>query len=129
MLSAFANFRFLKANSAFGLISMVCSILVVCLALAVIGLSTWKTRLIATLKQEMYGLEKKPSDLEKPTKNLHKSFQRSIRHRPELANWEFLGENMSPNLMGFWMYFFVFLMLKEMLTIFFIITFIGTPTL
>jgi len=39
LMSAFANFRFLKANSTFGLISLVCSILVVGMTLFIIGIS------------------------------------------------------------------------------------------
>lgn len=57
LLSAFTNFRFLKANSTFGLISMVCSILVVALALFVIGISAWKMHLIKTVKQECYQIK------------------------------------------------------------------------
>lgn len=51
-----------------------------------------------------------------------------IRKLPWLTNWEFLIQDMRPKLMGFWMFFFVYSALKEFFTIFFIITFIGNPT-
>jgi len=57
LLSAFANFRFLKANSTFGVVSMACSILVLALALFVIGISAWKMNLIRVVKQESYELK------------------------------------------------------------------------
>lgn len=39
LMSAFVNFRFLKTNSTFGLISLVCSILSVGMTLFIIGIS------------------------------------------------------------------------------------------
>lgn len=39
LMSAFANFRFLKANSAFGILSLACSIIAVGMTLFIIGIS------------------------------------------------------------------------------------------
>lgn len=50
-----------------------------------------------------------------------------IAEKPELKNWGFLIEDMNPELSGVWMLYFVFTELKEFLTIFAIIIFIGTP--
>ena len=44
LMSAFANFRFLKTNSTFGLVSLGCSITAVGMTLFIIGISAWKMR-------------------------------------------------------------------------------------
>jgi len=129
LLSAFANFRFLKANSAFGFISLVCSIVVVCMTLFTIGISAWKMRQIKILKDESYNLKLKIYETKKETISVRKDLLEMIRKLPWLRNWEFLIEDMHPKLMGISMYFFVYTALKEFITIFCIMTFIGTPTM
>jgi hypothetical protein len=129
LLSAFANFRFLKANSTFGFISLVCSIVVVGMTLFIIGISAWKMRQIKTLKDESYNLKLKIYETKKETISVRKDLLEMIRKLPWLRNWEFLIEDMHPKLMGIGMYFFVYTALKEFITIFCIMTFIGTPTM
>lgn len=42
LLSLFSNLRFVKANSIFGLLSLVISVLTIVLVLFTIGISAWK---------------------------------------------------------------------------------------
>ena len=82
LLSAFANFRFLKANSTFGVISLALSVLIIALILFVIGISAWKMHLIKTVKQESYELKLKTYDKTKETISVRKDLQQTMRKLP-----------------------------------------------
>jgi len=132
LMSAFANFRFLKANSTFGLISLVCSILVVGMTLFIIGISAWKMRQIKALKHEIFNTEQKTQTHDIRGKIfsigvIGVELEQKIKNIPQLTNWKFLIEDMHPELMGIWMYFFTYTAVKELITVFCVMTFIGSP--
>lgn len=57
------------------------------------------------------------------------SFEDEVKKHPELSSWAFLVEDMRSELRGVWMFFFVYQTIREVVTIFFIIYFIGQPLL
>ena len=91
LMSAFANFRFLKANSTFGVISLVCSILFVGMTLFIIVISAWKMSQIKTIKQESVNIKLKKLRCNKDKDfSVQKDMEMMIRKLPWLTNWEFL---------------------------------------
>lgn len=86
LMSAFANFRFIKANSIFGITSLVCSILIVGLALFVIGISGWKLSFIKAIKEEHHKSKSKTSSSTDGAIYCSKELKTSIKKIPWLKN-------------------------------------------
>lgn len=105
---------------------MACSIFVVLLTLLAIGISARKIHLMRVLKDEIF-THNECNKSDKSPKNKIKLFMKTIKNTPNLANWVFLLEDMNPELLGFWMHFFLCSAVKDLLVVFFVITLIGNP--
>jgi len=81
------------------------------------------------LKREIYELNSRTIDDTKVLSSTSRDLQTRIRKLPELSGWGFVVEDFRPEIMGISLLFFVYSSIKEFLTIFFILTFIGFPLL
>lgn len=133
LISGFANFRFLKTNSFFGIISFVTAELVIVGMLIVLAVCANKIRLMKKLQKELRELIPGTKNVsagskegkEEAAKLLQKALKNRVEQSRSLRNWYFLIEDLNPELQGFWIYFPIFNMAKEILVVLFVILFIG----
>ena len=141
LMSGFANLRFLKTNSWFGIISVSLSLISIGLIIALVVLSWLKVRLVIQLRKEIEVARSQDGSVQgndneeildkkaEPAKKFKKELKSRIEASPSLKNWLFLIEDYSYNLAGYWMYIIVFFQTKEILVVLFVMIFIGYPYL
>ena len=113
LLAAFANLRFIKTESVFGMVNFALSVICVSVYLGLILLTISKSRRIDALNE--YGFE-----------NLNKI---ELAELEDLTNWKFTKTEINPHLRNGWRLFNELLMLKEMAISFFIVMFIENALL
>lgn len=114
----FANFRFLKLNSSFGILSFVLCILIIGAYIFVITLQTIKLRQIYRLKDKH--ASDKVEELQ-PAKEANperaNSYKGYLEKHPELESWAFLVEDYDVSLKAPWFYFPTLISIKELVTV------------
>lgn len=103
------------------------SILAVACVVVLVGMVLRKLYLISRIKNAIFLNEPELFSKEAPEANISNKMKELVQMEERLRGWEFLVDDMQPKLIGLGVYYPGFLLLKEFLTIFFILTFIGEP--
>lgn len=126
LMGIFANLRFSNTNSGFGMLNLILTVLTLLFLIALLVISIIKQKKIEEIVTQLKSRPHTPEELKMP-KTVRQN--RYMMKYPETKYWYFQKRGMNSRLSGLFCYYYQWNILKEILTIFFVVLFIDYPLL
>lgn len=124
LMGIFANLRFANTNSGFGYVNLILTILTLLFLGGLLAVSILKQRRIEQIIGELKHHPHTPEEMKLPKTHRQNIY---IMKVPETRYWLFQKRGTSTKLEGLACYYYQWNILKEILTIFFVLIFIDYP--